>query len=61
MRRMLVALAIAILFPLEGQAAQNENKDEDDYVKDWYPANGGKLEWPLADKTKVDCLTDTRH
>ena len=43
MRRMLVALAIALLFPLEGQADQNENKDEDDYVKEWCPANGGTL------------------
>ena len=59
MRRILAALAIALLFPLEGQADQNENKDEDDYVKEWCPANGGTLEWPLADQTQVDCLTDT--
>ena len=59
MRRMLIALAVAIFLPLEGQADQNGNKDEDDYVKEWCPENDGKLEWPLDDRTEVDCLTDT--
>ena len=59
MRRMLVALAIAVLFSLEGQADQNEDKDEDDYVKEWCSANGGERYWPLDDKTEADCLTDT--
>ena len=56
---MLIALAVAIFLPLEGQTAQNDNKDEDDYVKEWCSENGGQLEWPLDDGTEVDCLTDT--
>ena len=59
MRRILATLAIAILFPLEGQADQNEDKDEDDYVKEWCSANSGERYWPLDDKTEADCLTDT--
>ena len=59
MRRILATLAIAILFPLEGQADQNEDKDEDDYVKEWCAANSGERHWPLDDKTEADCLTDT--
>ena len=58
MRKILVTLAVALLFPLEGQADQNENKDEDDYVKEWCSANNGERYWPLDDKTEADCLTD---
>ena len=54
---MLTALALAILFPLEGQADQN--KDEDDYVKEWCSENDRQREWLLDDKSEVDCLTDT--
>lgn len=56
---MLTVLAFALLFPLEGQTAQNDNKDEDDYAKEWCSEHNGQLEWPLDDGTEVDCLTDT--
>ena len=59
MRRILAALVIAMLFSLEGQADQNEDKDEDDYVKEWCSASNDKRYWPLDDKTEADCLTDT--
>ena len=59
MRRLLIALAIALFFSLEGQADQNEDKDEDDYVKEWCSAHDGERYWPLDDKTEADCLTDT--
>ena len=59
MRRILITLAIAILLSLEGQADQNEDKDEDDYVKEWCSTNDGERYWPLDDKTEADCLTDT--
>ena len=54
-----MTLAIALFFSLEGQADQNEDKDEDDYVKEWCTANDGEQEWPLDDQTQADCLTDT--
>ena len=55
MRRMLVALAIAILFPLEGQAAR-----EMIHAEEWCSEqNSGRTEELLDDGTKVDCLTDT--
>ena len=59
MRRILATLTISLLFSLEGQADQNEDKDEDDYVKEWCSANNGERYWPLDDKTEADCLTDT--
>lgn len=54
-----MTLAIALFLSLEGQADQNEDKDEDDYVKEWCAANEGERYWPLDDKTEADCLTDT--
>lgn len=54
-----MTLAIALLFSLEGQADQTEDKDEDDYVKEWCAAHDGEREWPLDDNIKADCLTDT--
>ena len=51
-----MTLAIALFFSLEGQADQ---KDEDDYVKEWCATNAGERYWPLDDKTEADCLTDT--
>ena len=59
MKRLLMTLTIVLLFSLEGQADQNEAKDEDDYVKEWCATNAGQRDWPLDDDTKVDCLTDT--
>ena len=59
MRRILMTLAIAVFLSLEVQADQNEDKDEDDYVKEWCSANDGERYWPLDDKTEADCLTDT--
>ena len=59
MKRLLMTLAIVLCFSLEGQADQNEDKDEDDYVKEWCATNAGQRDWPLDDNTKVDCLTDT--
>ena len=56
MRRMLVALAIAILFPLEGQAAREMIHAEENGVQ---KQNSGRTEELLDDGTKVDCLTDT--
>ena len=56
MRKILMALAIVLFFSLEGQADQ---KDEDDYVKEWCTAHDGERYWPLDDNTEVDCLTDT--
>ena len=56
---MLIALALALLLPLEGKTAQNDNKDEDDYAKEWCSEHDGQFEWLLDDKSKVDCLTDT--
>ncbi len=49
---------VAILCTLGGAAAQNENKHERDYVKEWCSANGGEPWWRVDDGTKVDCLTD---
>ena len=54
-----MTLAIAVLLSLEVQADQNEDKDEDDYVKEWCSANDGERYWPLDDKTEADYLTDT--
>ena len=54
-----MTLAIAVFLSLEVQADQNEDKDEDDYVKEWCSANDGERYWPLDDKTEADCLTDT--
>ena len=51
-----MTLAIALFLSLEGQADQ---KDEDDYVKEWCTAHAGERYWPLDDKTEADCLTDT--
>ena len=59
MRRILMTLAIAVFLSLEVQADQNEDKDEDDYVKEWCSENDGERYWPLDDKTEADCLTDT--
>ena len=59
MRRILIPLALAIFLSLDVQADQNEDKDEDDYVKEWCTANDGERYWPLDDKTEADCLTDT--
>ena len=59
MRRILMTLAIAVFLSLEVQADQNEDKDEDDYVKEWCSTNDGGRYWPLDDKTEADCLTDT--
>ena len=54
-----MTLAIAVFLSLEVQADQNEDKDEDDYVKEWCSENDGERYWPLDDKTEADCLTDT--
>ncbi len=55
MRKMLTALAVAILFPLEGQADR-----EMTHVEEWCSEqNGGHIEELLDDGTKADCLTDT--
>ena len=54
-----MTLAIAVFLSLEVQADQNEDKDEDDYVKEWCSTNDGERDWPLDDKTEADCLTDT--
>lgn len=59
MRRILLPLALAIFFSLDVQADQTEDKDEDDYVKEWCAANAGERYRPLDDKTEADCLTDT--
>ena len=59
MRRILMTLAIAVFLSLDVQADQNEDKDEDDYVKEWCSENDGERYWPLDDKTEADCLTDT--
>ncbi len=59
MRQIMMTLALALLLSLEGQADQHEDKDEDDYVKEWCAANDGERYWPLDDKTEADCLTDT--
>ena len=53
-----MALAITLFFSLEGQADQNGDKDEDDYVKEWCTAHEGERCWPLDDKTEADFLTD---
>jgi len=54
-----MTLTIAVFLSLEVQADQNEDKDEDDYVKEWCSTNDGERYWPLDDKTEADCLTDT--
>jgi len=59
MRTILIPLAFALLFPLDGHTAQNDTKDEGDYVKEWCSEHDGQREWLLDDKSEVDCLTDT--
>ena len=54
MRRIVAALVVAILLPLEGQA-----EEEKAHISKWCQEKNGITEYPLYDGTKVDCLTDT--
>ena len=55
MRRILVAFAVAMFFPLvEGKAA-----DEKIHQMDWCQGKNGYAEELLDDGTRADCLTET--